>query len=164
MVEICISWNQHRGHPLWPDSDHWTHVPGVYSSKAAMKTAHLTLWGPYWEDSRGLHSKVSGISWILLSDINGHISSNNSYVNRSPTDGILQLNYPHPHPHPTQRHNNFLPYTYMWRNIKCYFTYLIPVSWLVTSGGGDSSVFLWSALCPSVCMSFDRSIFQVICW
>ena len=67
---------------LWPDSDHRTHAPGVYS--AARKSwwiLHSCLIGDLlWDDSRGLHSRVSASSWILLSDMNWHISSTISYL------------------------------------------------------------------------------------
>ena len=35
---------------------------------------------PIWDDSHGLHSSVSKRSWILLSDMNGHIFSTTPYL------------------------------------------------------------------------------------
>ena len=62
---------------LWPDSDHWTHAPGMYCVTANSWWI-LHSWiieDPLWDDSRGLHCQVPGRSWILLSDMKGHIFS-----------------------------------------------------------------------------------------
>ena len=48
---------------------------------------------PLWDDPRGLHNRVSERSWILLSDMNGHISSTTLYSNWSPSDEIINLNW-----------------------------------------------------------------------
>ena len=79
---------------LWPDSDHWTHAPGVYSvATNSWWILHSWLTGdPIWGDSRGLPNRVSEKSWILLSDLKGLISSTIPYLNQSPTEEILNLN------------------------------------------------------------------------
>ena len=105
MVEICISRNQHQGHPkiavpdeslggcdnstlnwpyqdhiipylvlstteclpaLCPDSDHWTHTPGMHSMAAkSWWILHNSLIGdPLWDDPWGLHAVVA--AWMLL--------------------------------------------------------------------------------------------------
>ena len=66
---------------LWPDSDHWAHAPGVYCVTA---NSWWILHGwliedPLWDNSRDLHSLVSERSWILLSDMKGHIYSTTHY-------------------------------------------------------------------------------------
>ena len=63
---------------LWPD---WAHASGVYYVTA---NSWWILHGwliedPLWDDSRDLHSRVSERSWILLSDMKGHISSTAHY-------------------------------------------------------------------------------------
>ena len=67
-----------RGPPmpaLWPDSDPRTHAPGVYSvTTQSWWILHCWLTrDPLWDSPRGLHSRVSERSWILLSNMNGHI-------------------------------------------------------------------------------------------
>ena len=80
---------------LWPDSDHWTDTPGMYSvaTKSWWVLHSWLIEDPLWDDSRGLHNRVSERSWILLSDMKGCISNTTLYSNQSPTDDILKLNY-----------------------------------------------------------------------
>ena len=61
---------QHCGH-----TDPQTHVPGVYSvTTQSWWILHCWLTrDPLWDSPRGLHIRVSERSWILLSDMNGHI-------------------------------------------------------------------------------------------
>ena len=79
---------------LWPDADHRTHVPGVYSVTTKLWwILHCWLTGDaLWDNCRGFHSKVSEKSWILLSDMNGHISKTTPYLNQPPSDDIFNLN------------------------------------------------------------------------
>ena len=66
---------------LWPNSDHWAHAAGVYCVTANswwMLHGRL-IEDPLWDNSRDLHSRVSERSWILLSDMKGHISSTTHY-------------------------------------------------------------------------------------
>ena len=60
---------------LWPDSDHWTHAPGMYCVTAnSWRILHSWIIEDLlWDDSRGLHSRVPERSWTLLSDMKGHI-------------------------------------------------------------------------------------------
>ena len=56
-------------------TDHWTHAPVVYCVTAKTWWI-LHSWineDPFWDDSRGLHSRVPERSRILLSDMKGHI-------------------------------------------------------------------------------------------
>ena len=59
-------------------------------SKVVMNTAQLTHRRP-WGYSQGSHSKVSGGSWFLLSDMNGQISSTTAHLNQLPTVEIMDL-------------------------------------------------------------------------
>ena len=61
-------------------------------SQVVMSTTQLLIDNPLWDNPRGLHNRVSERCWILLSDMNGHISSTTLYSNQSPTDEILNLN------------------------------------------------------------------------
>ena len=78
---------------LWPDSDNWAHTPGMYSvaTKSWWVLHSWLIEDPLWDDPRGLHNRISERSWILLSDMNGHISNTTLYSNQSPTD-IIKLN------------------------------------------------------------------------
>ena len=79
---------------LWPNSDNWAHTPGMYrvASKSLWVLHSWLIEDPLWDDPRGLHNIISEISWILLSDMNGHISNTTLYWNQSPTDDIIKLN------------------------------------------------------------------------
>ena len=79
---------------LWPDFDYWTHAPGVYRVTVnSWWILHSWLIEvPLGDSSLGFHSRVSDRSWILLSDMNGHISSATHYLNYSPTNEMLNLN------------------------------------------------------------------------
>ena len=79
---------------LWPDSDHWTHTPGMYSvaTKSRWVLHSWLIEDPLWDDPWGLHGRVSERSWILLSDMKGHISNTTFYSNQSSNDYILKLN------------------------------------------------------------------------
>ena len=68
---------------------------------------------PCWDGSWDLHSGVSESSWILLSDMNGHISSTTSYSNQSPTEEILDLNSS------LRLGNSFIKYKQSWKNTAC---------------------------------------------
>ena len=66
---------------LWLDSDHWIHAPGVYcvTTNLGWILHGWLIADPLRDDSRGLHNRVSERSWILLSDMKGHISSTTLY-------------------------------------------------------------------------------------
>ena len=59
---------------LWPDSDHWTHAPGVYcvTANSWWRLHSCIIEDPLWDDSQGLYSRVPARSWILLSDMTDH--------------------------------------------------------------------------------------------
>ena len=79
-------------------TDHWAHDPGLYCVTANLWWI-LHGWlieEPLWDNSQDLHSRVSERSWILLSDIKGHISSTTHYLNHSPNNKFRHL-YQSPH-------------------------------------------------------------------
>ena len=79
---------------LWPDSDPRTHAPGMYSV-TTQSWWILHCWptrDPLWGSPRGLHSWVSEISWIILSNMNGHIPRRTPNLNWPPDDKTLNPN------------------------------------------------------------------------
>ena len=66
---------------LRPDFDHRTHASGVYSVTInSWWILHCWLTGhPIWDYPRGLHNIISERNWIILSDMNGHISRTTPY-------------------------------------------------------------------------------------
>ena len=104
---------------LWPDhrtSDHRTHAPGLYSvTTKSWWILYCWLTGdPLWDNPRGLYSQVSERSWILLSDMNGHIPRTTPNLNQPPS-----FLYPIKPNNTTRFCNLFIKLNQLWENPTC---------------------------------------------